>query len=808
VLPGATATEFWDIAGRPIRDLPPGSVMSAEVLVDAALAGLDQGEIVTIPSLPDTISGAPNWRNDDHAKDRANRRRGVRDRHRTEDRSAFGCSINRSVNGNGGLEKGQTGRQRAGGRTMNRWPGLNDWLFAVKTFAAGMLALYIAMSIGLDRPYWALTTVYIIAQPLTGALRSKAIYRLIGTLIGAGMTVVLVPNLTNAPELLSTALALWVGLCLYVALLDRTPRSYLFMLAGYTTVLIGFPAITTPDAMWDIALARVEEIGLGIICTTVISTVVFPRALGPMVSARILSWVESASTWTEEILSGAEAEANTYGRIRLAADAVELRMLASHLSYDTSISQTATRWVGELQRRMVLLLPVLSSIDDRLTALRGAGGTTPGLDRLLAGLRLWVRAGAPPPRSEAERIRVCIAQLQAETDPRAGWNEVMRGSLLLRLRELVDLRQDMRDLRRHIATGGGPLATPLVVKIEGSERLHRDYAMPLLSGFSAVFTILVFCAFWIGTGWNAGGGAASLAGVACCLFAAFDDPTPALKKLVVTVMLSVVAVGIGLFGILPLAHDFEILALLLGAFFVPVGLLMAMPATQPLGTGLGFLTSTFLSLQDAYAADFVSYADAGFAAILGVAGAAVITALIRSVGAEFSARRLLRANWRDLAAIPRQRTPHQRTVLSGLLLDRLGLLVPRLASVGVGNDLAAVDALKDLRIGINMVDLQQDREALPPPVRATVDDVVAGTAAHFALQAVTGRALPPSSALLRDMDRALDAAVATPGERFRDLLLQLVGIRRGLFADAAPFHPAPPPDDKSAIAEPPSRAAA
>jgi short-subunit dehydrogenase len=53
VLPGATATEFWDIAGLPVQNLPTAIVMSAENLVDAALAGLDQGEIVTIPSLAD-----------------------------------------------------------------------------------------------------------------------------------------------------------------------------------------------------------------------------------------------------------------------------------------------------------------------------------------------------------------------------------------------------------------------------------------------------------------------------------------------------------------------------------------------------------------------------------------------------------------------------------------------------------------------------------------------------------------------------------------------------------------------------------
>lgn len=53
VLPGATATEFWGVAGVPIEHLPSEIVMTAQDMVDAALAGLDQGEQVTIPALPD-----------------------------------------------------------------------------------------------------------------------------------------------------------------------------------------------------------------------------------------------------------------------------------------------------------------------------------------------------------------------------------------------------------------------------------------------------------------------------------------------------------------------------------------------------------------------------------------------------------------------------------------------------------------------------------------------------------------------------------------------------------------------------------
>jgi short-subunit dehydrogenase len=53
VLPGATATEFWGIAGTPVEHLPTEIVMSAEDMVDASLAGFDKGEFATIPALVD-----------------------------------------------------------------------------------------------------------------------------------------------------------------------------------------------------------------------------------------------------------------------------------------------------------------------------------------------------------------------------------------------------------------------------------------------------------------------------------------------------------------------------------------------------------------------------------------------------------------------------------------------------------------------------------------------------------------------------------------------------------------------------------
>jgi short-subunit dehydrogenase len=53
VLPGAIRTALWDGSGVELKELPADIVMEVDELVDAALAGFDQGEVVTLPSMPD-----------------------------------------------------------------------------------------------------------------------------------------------------------------------------------------------------------------------------------------------------------------------------------------------------------------------------------------------------------------------------------------------------------------------------------------------------------------------------------------------------------------------------------------------------------------------------------------------------------------------------------------------------------------------------------------------------------------------------------------------------------------------------------
>ena len=107
-----------------------------------------------------------------------------------------------------------------------REAGRREWQFTLRTFSAGMLALYIALALGLDEPKWALMTVYIVAQPLGGMVLAKGIYRLLGTLAGAAMAVVLVATLAQLHTLFFVALAVWLGLCTLCASLLRNFRSY------------------------------------------------------------------------------------------------------------------------------------------------------------------------------------------------------------------------------------------------------------------------------------------------------------------------------------------------------------------------------------------------------------------------------------------------------------------------------------------------------------------------------------------------------------------------------------------------------
>jgi uncharacterized membrane protein YccC len=664
-------------------------------------------------------------------------------------------------------------------------PGLRDWIFSVKTFVSAMVALAIALRLGLDRPYWAMATAYMVSQPLTGAMRSKGAYRFIGTLLGAIVAVALVPNLVDAPILLVIATSLWTGICLFFALLDRTPRSYVFMLAGYTAAIIGFPAVTAPLGVFETALVRVEEISLGIICSTVIGTIVLPRPVGPVIIAQLDSWFGVARDWIFAVLAGRrDEEAARRARRAMAGASVEVGMLTTHLAYDTSLLQTATRPVSVLQRRMMFLLPVISGIGDRLDLLRAADALSPEIQTVLDRLAGWIRSGDDASDRETARMQDAIASATPRLTAAADWKTILQASLMSRLAELVELAHDVQALRRQVMTGSSSLpklALPRGLAPDATR--YRDYGMALLSAFAAALTVGLVCCFWIATAWPDGATAAMMAAVLCSFFAAQDDPVPAILSFLYCTAIAIVIDTVYLFAILPVVTSFEMLVLALAPTFLVLGVLIARPATFLAGLAIAVNGASMLALTDTYNANFADFVNTSLAALAGMAAAATVTAIIRSVGAAWSARRLQRAGWRDIARAASRHAAIERPALAARMLDRLADLTGRLAASDLHADRAIRDALLDLRIGLNVVDLERESPELEPPTRASLQAMLDGIEEYYRSQAPA----PPDAGLRARIDSAIAGVVAAPGRQLGSMLMLLLGIRQSLFPAAPPY---------------------
>lgn len=677
-------------------------------------------------------------------------------------------------------------------------PNVRETIFSLKSYLSAIMALYLSYSIGLPRPFWAMTTAYVVAQPWSGAVRSKALYRLVGTFIGSAATVYMVPRLSNSPVVMTAAMVLWVGACLYMSVLDRTPRSYLFMLAGYTAAMIGFPSVTDPSLVFDTALARVEEISLGIVCATLIHSIVLPRGLAPALTLQFDKAVRDARNWMHDTLSGQNAEQRDRDRRVLANDITQLRLLSTHVPFDTSNLRWTSGAVRAMQDQISALTPAVSAVEDRLRALQANGQPLAApVSALLHDISEWINAGAQASHETAVRLRAAVKQLTPAFDSRSSWRDALLASLMARLRELIDTYDECLALRREIRAGlnGAPLRAPVRASRPNRDpnaALHRDHGMALLSALAAGVAISVCCAFWIGTAWSNGATAALMAAIFSCFFASQDNPVPGIMQFLTYTVYSIPLSALYLLGIMPAIHSFEMLALsMLPTAFV-LGIFIARPASagKAMAMLFGFLGT--MALQDTNTADVVSFIDTQVAQCMGVATAAIIAAIFRTVSADWSARRIQAANWKELATLASSPRAPSRHTYTARMLDRIGLLQPRLALAKRPDDLVAADALKDLRVGRDITELQRARRHLPM-AEPTIQPVL-NSLAHFFRARSAWRIEEKTPAFLAQIDRALSSVAATPqGLAARDrAVVALVGIRRAFFPDAPDYQPAHP----------------
>src|SRR5208282_3282859 len=252
-----------------------------------------------------------------------------------------------------------------------------------------------------------------------------------------------IPNLVDAPEFLSLALAAWVGFCLYISLLDRTPRSYVFLLAGYTAAFIGFPTVDSPQTIFDTAVARAEEVTIGILCATLFHSALFPRDVTAALNARIAAFLSDARAFASALLSGLYGPNEERERQRLAAGPTELQLLATHLPYDTSSFLPRTDALGALEDRFALLLPHIVGVADRLDALRSLGPLPRDLDAVSRDVTAYLQR-ATATRAEAEALETRSLACAPAIDfsrPETVWPSLLATNAALGLSILIETWQ-------------------------------------------------------------------------------------------------------------------------------------------------------------------------------------------------------------------------------------------------------------------------------------------------------------------------------------------------------------------------------
>ncbi|HEY1609267.1 MAG TPA: FUSC family protein, partial [Paraburkholderia sp.] len=448
--------------------------------------------------------------------------------------------------------------------------------------------------------------------------------------------------------------------------------------------------------------------------------------------------------------------------------------LLSQLSYDHTHPRILER-AQALRGRMMLFLPMMSSLADPLLALHSdLKVRPPGLDELLADVAKWFdrplgnpsRADEQMANAAVDALHARIVALRPSFDVLLSWEGALLSNALWRLAQVIDMWHDCRSLRVNISQESATWRPRFRHwRLGGSER-YFDRGMMLFAALSAILAIVIACGIWIESGWHDGAGAITLAAVACCFFAALDDPAPQVFNFLIATAAAVVIAGLYLFVVLPRVHDFAMLVVMFAGPFILAGTLIPRPQFNLVATLVAVNTATFISIQGAYDADFLLFLNSNIAGIAGLLYAYVWTRTTRPFGAELAAARLLRSSWADVAlTASTEPLPDQRD-LASRMLDRLMQLVPRLAASDE-NRHPSIESFRDLRIALNSLDLRRAKHRLKGELPATIDGVLAGVNRYYASCADRKRRQPVPRALMTTIDDALGRVTAQAADATR-----------------------------------------
>lgn len=597
-------------------------------------------------------------------------------------------------------------------------PNKLDWIFATKTFIAGMLALYIAFELNLSYPIWAIGTVFVIANPYAGMAASKSIYRLLGTLFGAIFAVAVMPYLINTPWLFVLVLATWVGFCLYISLIDRSPRSYVVMLAGYTAVIICFNSIYYIEtvSIFDMALGRFLEISLGVVCSAVVNAIIFPMHIGPVIQMRVSKTMQDTQHVFDAILSD-EKHQNNYTQLlaNITRDTSDIHTMAEHLDYEKSKFKGMTKPLQELLHQMTMLVANLVAMSERMKQLdqidcnyrQSFQDFHQHIDDFLQNENeIKTDELLYLPEHFEQKFQQIVAQAKPEQ-----W--VILGSLKMDIRHFIQNMRAVQLIWQRMQAGDNSLPESIAPLTTSYPSLHRDYGVAVRGGLSAFLTTIVACTFWILSGWKSGFMMAEMATITACILTFLDDPVPALKLFIRASIYAAFFVFIYAYGIFPHLTSFWEVMVVLAPFILFCLMLYLHPPLHGLGLPLIMSTVMGLNLQNRYSMDQITFFDMTIGTVLGPIISVFMVHVVRSMSPDITVQRMLTLHYKELRqAIHMPYGTGFRIHLRGML-DRIGMLNTKQVQSQVLKD-DINNALIEVSAMVDFTRLQELIDKLPP----------------------------------------------------------------------------------------------
>jgi uncharacterized membrane protein YccC len=538
-----------------------------------------------------------------------------------------------------------------------------QWRYALRNSLAMCLSLWVAFVLNLDEPYWALTSAAVVSFPTVGGVISKSIGRVFGSLVGAAASVAIAGHCLNDPWLFTLFIAAWIGLCTYISNHYQNNVSYAFALAGYTAAIIAFSTVNVTDTqqIFDIAQARVCEVITGILCGGLMMMILPSTSDGEALLTSLrrmhLRLLEHAAMlWQPEITAqmrtsheGVIGQILTMNLLRIQAfwSHYRLRRQNNLLNYMLHQQLRITSVISSL-RRMLLNWP------DRPANLAGV------LDQLLNELR-----NPDTDKYRLARILLQIApQDAADYRHRAFW---------LRLRHFCWLYLNCsRWLQRlENATPVSEIQPPRVTSLAR----HTDSYEAAYNGLRTFLCIILGCAYWINTQWDAGSSALTLIAISCVLYSSTPSPINSITTLLKAVILLSIVCFLVKFGLMIQIDDLWLFC----AFLFPVLVTMQMlklqnPSYAALWGQLIVFMGSFLSVTNPPSYDYQSFINDSIGKIVGVLLAGLAFQILRPSSDKRKSRRIIRALRRDFIDQLSKKPQQSESQFESLIYHRISQL--------------------------------------------------------------------------------------------------------------------------------------